>query len=93
MPPGQVLIADDEHDMRLLLRTWLPQRASADIVAEAVDGNEALHLWRTHRPDVVVLDDRMPGMTGDEVARRIKDEDRTSASSSSPGSTSGGCVT
>lgn len=77
MAAGRVLIADDEEDVRLLLRLWVPKKTSADVVGEAADGDEALDLWKSLRPDVVVLDDQMPGMAGEQVARRIKDEDAT----------------
>lgn len=70
-----MLIADDEDDVRLLLRLWVPRKTSADVVGEAADGKEALELWRQLRPDVIVLDAEMPGVTGEQVARRIKDED------------------
>lgn len=73
----RVLIADDEDDVRCLLRMWVPKRTSAEVVGEAADGQEALDLWHELRPDVVVLDDGMPGLTGGEVARRIKDADPT----------------
>jgi CheY-like chemotaxis protein len=73
----RALIVDDEDDMRALLRVVLSDGSgSIDVVGEAVDGTEALEMWRDLRPDVVVLDQRMPGLTGMEVAERILAEER-----------------
>lgn len=68
----RALIADDEEDMRMLLRMLLDDGAAPiEIVAEAADGTAALSRWREVRPDVVVLDERMPGLTGLQVAAAI----------------------
>jgi two-component system chemotaxis response regulator CheY len=72
----RTLIVDDEDDMRALLRVVLSDGSGTiDVVGEASDGTEALEKWRTIRPDVIVLDQRMPGLTGMEVAERILAED------------------
>lgn len=66
------LIADDERLMREQLRARLAEVWPAlQIVAEAKNGLEAVELARQHRPEVVFLDIRMPGMTGVEAARAI----------------------
>ncbi len=72
-----------------------------DIVAEARNGLEAVQLVQAHRPDIVFLDIRMPGLTGIEAARQIAqlpdddDADRTTRccprSSSSPPTTNTRC--
>lgn len=67
----RVLIADDNFDMRLLVRATLGGDARVDVVAEAEDGLDALDAFRQSRPDVCVLDYRMPGLTGLEAAREI----------------------
>ncbi len=68
----RAVIADDERLMRDQLRARLaevwPELA---IVAEARNGHEAVALTREHRPDLVFLDIRMPGMTGVDAAREI----------------------
>jgi DNA-binding LytR/AlgR family response regulator len=71
-PAPRAVIADDERLMRDQLRARLaevwPELA---IVAEARNGQEAVALTREHRPDLVFLDIRMPGMTGIDAAREI----------------------
>ena len=70
--PTRALIADDERLMREQLRARLAEVwPELEIVAEAKNGLEALELTETHRPDLVFLDIRMPGMTGVEAARAI----------------------
>ena len=66
------LIADDERLLREQLRARLLEVwPELDIVAEAKNGAEAVALTEQHRPDIVFLDIRMPGMTGIEAARAI----------------------
>ncbi len=57
------IIADDESHARERLRELLERFALFDIVAEAKDGNEALQLIITHKPEVAFLDINMPGMS------------------------------
>lgn len=71
-----VLVADDEPDMRALVRAVLGMRDEFTIVGEAEDGEDAWEQWRAKRPDVLVLDQRMPRGTGMEIAARIRQEDR-----------------
>ena len=74
----QVLVVDDEEDMRALVRATIAVAGEhLKVTAEAVDGEDAVAKWREVRPDVVVLDQRMPGTTGLEAARRILAEDPT----------------
>lgn len=67
----RVMIADDNFDMRLLVRATLGSDARVDVVAEAEDGTTALEAFRESRPDVCVLDYRMPGLTGLEAGALI----------------------
>lgn len=71
----RVMIADDNFDMRLLVRATLGGDARLDVVAEAEDGTEAVDAFRSTRPDVCVLDYRMPGLTGLEAGTKILEED------------------
>lgn len=68
----RLLIADDEAPLRAWLRQLLAQIAPAvDIVAEASDGATALEQIERLRPDAALLDIRMPGLSGLDVAARI----------------------
>ncbi|RZU01208.1 LytR/AlgR family response regulator transcription factor [Rivibacter subsaxonicus] len=70
--PLRAVIADDERLMREQLRARLAEVWPAlQIVAEAKNGREAVELVAQHRPELVFLDIRMPGMTGIEAAREI----------------------
>lgn len=70
------LIADDELDVLALLRLIITSAKDGMVVsAEAHDGLEAIEQWRVTRPRVVILDQRMPGLSGLEAAALIRDED------------------
>jgi response regulator RpfG family c-di-GMP phosphodiesterase len=73
----RILLVDDEPALRELLRVTLE---SVDIVVdEASSALEAQARLRRRRPDVIVLDLRMPGMTGIEFCRKLKEDERTQA--------------
>jgi len=67
----RVLIADDQPLVRVGLRKILEAEADLEVVAEAPDGEEAVAETRLHRPDVVLMDIRMPALDGIEATRRI----------------------
>ncbi|PSK95990.1 LuxR family two component transcriptional regulator [Murinocardiopsis flavida] len=67
----RVLLADDQHLVRTGFRFMLNAEPDIEVVAEAGDGATALSLARSLRPDVCLLDIRMPGLDGLEVTRRI----------------------
>ncbi len=72
----RAVLADDERLMREQLRARLTEAwPELEIVAEARNGTEAVELVEQHRPDVVFLDIRMPGMTGVDAARQIAQMD------------------
>ncbi|MBA3363807.1 MAG: response regulator [Actinomycetota bacterium] len=71
-----MLVVDDEPDVLLLCRLNLQQRGH-DLL-EASTGSVALELARERRPDVIVLDLMMPGMTGYEVLESLKGDEQTS---------------
>ncbi|MEV0566655.1 response regulator transcription factor [Dactylosporangium sp. NPDC050588] len=66
-----VLIADDQDMVRAALRAILDRRPDLEVVGEAADGERAVALAAELRPDVVLMDVRMPGLTGVEATRRI----------------------
>lgn len=71
---ANVLLADDHGIMREGLRALLARQEGITVVGEAADGPSALELARRLRPDVVILDIGLPGLSGIEVAVRITAE-------------------
>ena len=69
----KVVIADDHAVVRQGIRIVLEEVPGLEVVAEAADGDAALKLTKEHEPDVVVLDVTMPGKTGLEVAKELRD--------------------
>ena len=69
---ARILIAEDERDIRDLIAFTL--RFNGHQVIEATNGEEALRLTTKEKPDLVLLDVRMPRMTGYEVCQRIKED-------------------
>lgn len=67
----RILIADDHAVVRAGLRALLEHHGQFRVVAEAGTGEEAIEKAQEHRPDVAVLDIRMPGLSGIEACRRI----------------------
>src|SRR4029453_6335908 len=70
-----VLVADDEPDLRSLVQYSL--RGAGYEVVTAADGDEALGLALQRKPDLAVLDVRMPKLSGLEVTRRMRSNDAT----------------
>jgi DNA-binding NarL/FixJ family response regulator len=67
----KVLLADDQSLVRAGFRMILRAEPDLDVVGEAADGREAVAKATTHRPDVVLMDVRMPEMNGIEATRQI----------------------
>jgi DNA-binding NarL/FixJ family response regulator len=70
----RILLADDHQLVRAGFRALLKRLPAIEVVAEAVDGREALHLFKKHRPDVVLIDIAMPKLNGLEAIGRITKE-------------------
>lgn len=69
----KVLIVDDHALVRMGIRRLLDDLPDMDVVADAESGEQALTMVKTHKPDVVLLDMKMPnGIDGWEVTRRLK---------------------
>jgi DNA-binding NarL/FixJ family response regulator len=67
----RVVVVDDQPLIRTGLRTMIGHAADLDLVGEAQDGERGLELVRQHRPDVVLMDVRMPVLDGIEATHRI----------------------
>ena len=68
----RVLVVDDDADLRFLLRVALDRAGVTEVVAEAANGQEAIDAARVHQPDVIVLDEAMPVMTGSEALAGLR---------------------
>ena len=69
----KVLVVDDDPDFRWLVGATLRSEPAITVVGEAGDGRTAITLARRERPDVVILDLKMPELGGLEATRWIKD--------------------
>ena len=73
--PLRVLVADDQDLVRTGLAMILDAQPGIEVVAQAADGRQAVELARRHRPDVCLLDIRMPELNGIEVTRILAGPD------------------
>jgi DNA-binding NarL/FixJ family response regulator len=69
-----LLIADDHDMFRQGVLSLLSSNQNLDIIAQASNGTEALELIQQHKPDVAILDMTMPGLSGVELCRKIKQQ-------------------
>ena len=72
--PIRILVADDHLVYRIGIRNLLALEAGFDVVGEASDGSQTIESYRKLRPDVLLLDLRMPQKSGIEVVRAIRSE-------------------
>jgi two-component system NarL family response regulator len=70
----RILVAEDHLVARVGVSTIVNMQPDMTVVAEASNGQQAVELFRKHRPDVTLLDLRMPGMGGVEAAAAIRAE-------------------
>ena len=74
MEPIRILIADDDPGMLLLMRKLIERAEDYQLAGEAQNGEELLSLYEKFRPEVVLMDVEMPGMSGIDCARIIQDK-------------------
>ena len=67
----RIVLADDHEAFRASIRALLQRAPDLEVIGEADDGVEALELVRTGRPDVVVVDIRMPRLSGVDAIREL----------------------
>lgn len=71
MPEPTIIVADDHADLRMMIRRLLVRGTGWNVV-EAEDGDSALAAYGQCQADLLVLDERMPGKTGTEVAESLR---------------------
>jgi len=71
----KVMLVDDHEIVRQGLRALLEAEDDIEIVTEASNGREAVDMAKSYRPNVVIMDVRMPDMNGVEACREIRDQD------------------
>lgn len=71
----KVMLVDDQNLVRKGIQSLLELSEEIEVIAEASDGEEAIDMLEEVDPDVVLLDMRMPGMSGVDVLRRLKESD------------------
>ncbi|MEK7676391.1 MAG: response regulator transcription factor [Verrucomicrobiota bacterium] len=72
--PIRILIADDHLVVRMGLKSMIDTQPGMKVVAEAANGREAVALHREHQPDIVLMDLRMPVMSGVEATVAIREQ-------------------
>lgn len=72
----KILVAEDERDIRELVMFSLKGLGGFDVI-QAPNGEEAVKLATAERPDLILMDVRMPRMTGYEACKRLKEIDET----------------
>lgn len=74
LTPIRILIVDDHAVVRTGLRSMIDTQPDMNVVAEAATGREAVELFREYRPDIVLMDLRMPGTSGVEATALIREQ-------------------
>lgn len=74
MQRTRTLIVDDDGSFRQRIKELLATEPDIEVVGEAADGQEAIFEARELKPDLVLMDVRMPGLNGVNATRQLKDE-------------------
>ncbi len=74
MRPIRVVLIEDNDVFRQALELLLELRGDIEIVASEEHGERAVELCKVHEPDVILLDYRLPGLDGVQIARLVRDE-------------------
>ena len=69
-----IMLVDDHYLVRMGLASIIALEPDMTVCAEAATGEQALALFRTHRPDVTLMDQRLPGLTGSDTVQAIRAE-------------------
>jgi two-component system NarL family response regulator len=70
----KIMLVDDHYLVRMGLTSIIALEPDMTVCAEAATGEQALALFRVHNPDVTLIDQRLPGMTGSETTQKIRAE-------------------
>ena len=70
----KIMLVDDHYLVRMGLASIIALESDMTVCAEAATGEQALSLFRVHNPDVTLVDQRLPGMTGSETTQKIRAE-------------------
>jgi DNA-binding NarL/FixJ family response regulator len=70
----RLLLVDDHYVVRIGMASSLNLEPDFEVVAEAESGEEALRLYREHRPDLVILDWRLPDLSGADIIKALRNE-------------------
>jgi len=73
----RVVLADDHVFVRDGIKSLLENEANIEVVGEAIDGADALEVVATSKPDLLIVDIRMPNLTGIEVVEKLRSENNT----------------
>lgn len=75
----RILLVEDQYFARIALHTVVDGHEGMQIVAETPSGEDAVRLYAEHRPDLCIVDLRLPGMSGLEVMAQIRHQDADAA--------------
>ena len=74
MPTTRILVVDDDAAFRQRVKAFFAREADMEVVGDASDGEEAITKAQELKPDVVLMDVRMPGLNGVSATRKLREE-------------------